>query len=379
MNVLNHQRISELTKHRSPQSVSIFMPTHRAGHERQQDDIRLKNVVKHVEDKLQANNISSDIIDQLLEPILNLQSDDSFWEHRSDGLACFASPEAFYAYRVPISLDEQWFVNERFHVRPLLPLLRSDSLVYILCLTQESARLYEATKFAIREIELPEIPRLELDGNEKTLQYHSHNAPAHGKGATHEAIYHGHGGEEDRSKKDTQKFFQLVDRAVSKVLQGQKAPLVLACVGYLAPIYESANTYGNLASEPVAGSPDNWNDDELRTHAWQLLEPRFQEQKRKAWESFQEAQSHDRGSDDLSTVVLASNEGRVESLFLVNGEQRWGHVDPTQRTVHLANDQSEGEELLDYAAVQSLTNGGEIFLLDTLPETDSPIAATFRY
>ena len=291
MNVLNDEQIRELTKHRSPLSVSIFLPTHRTGRERRQDAIRLKNVVNEARDRMRGQVGSASAIEDVLQPAAELRSHEEYWRHRSDGLACFCAPGVFRPYRVPVKLTQYISVNERFYIRPLLPLLRSDARFYILTLTQEAARLFEATKYSIREIELPQLQRLEVDDTEQPLQFHAHRAAAHGKGDSDTAIYHGHGGPADRAKKDALKFFQTVDRAVTGVLQGQRSPLVLACVGYLASLYQSANSYGHLLNDKVPGSPDRWSDDELRDHAWKMVEPHFRDNQEKAWQQFRTASS----------------------------------------------------------------------------------------
>lgn len=377
MNVLNRERISELMKHRAPLSVSIFMPTHRAGREQQQDTIRLKNLANQAREKLLEQAASPSAAEKVLQPIHDLRLDELFWRYRSDGLACFCSPNTFKAYRVPLKLDQRLFINERFHTRPLLPLLRSDARVYILMLTQENARLYEATMLSMREIELEGIVKPDVDGDEQSLQYHSHKAPTQGKGETEAAIYHGHGGPADRAKKDTQKFFQLVDRAVNRVLRGQTSPLLLACVGYLASIYESVNSYRNLLRGKIPGSPERWSEEELREHAWKLVEPEIQGNE-KVWRQFREASGNGRGSDELRSVVLAAEQGRVDRLLVASNEERWGHLDPKLGALHTTDSAQQGEELLDYAVMRTLSNGGEVYLLESLP-TDAPVAATFRY
>lgn len=377
MQILNHESIAELVSHRAPHCVSLYMPTHRTGRERQQDTIRLKNLLQAVRERLVEQMPSASAADRMLQPAAQLEQDDEFWRHRSDGLACFCAPEFFRAYRVPMPLDERWSVNERFCIRPLLPFLRSDARLHILSLTQESARLFEATKYSIREIELPEIARPELEDNEQALQYHAHQAPAQGKGATETAMYHGQGGAPDRAKKDATRFFQLVDRAVMGELRGQRTPLVLACVGYLASLYESANSYRHLIKGKVPGSPDRWSDEELRDHAWQIVAPHFRRKQEEAWQTFQQADTPT--AEDVEQIVLAADQGRVGTLFLADGQQRWGHFDSQQQTVRLAEQDQEGEELLDYAASRTLGQGGEVFLFDSLPDTDAPAAATLRY
>jgi hypothetical protein len=166
---------------------------------------------------------------------------------------------------------------------------------------------------------------------------------------------------------------------VTSELQGQRSPLVLACVGYLASLYQSANSYGHLLNGKVPGSPDRWSEDELRDHDWKIVEPQFREDQERAWQQFRAASSQGRAADELREVVLAADEGRVDTLFLTRGERRWGHVDLKHQTVHTVRDAEDGEELLDYAATRTLSNRGDVYVLDSLPNVDSPVAATLRY
>jgi hypothetical protein len=379
MDQLNRERINDLIQHQASICISIFMPTHRAGRERQQDAIRLKNLLGEARTRMLDDTESEYAADEILLPASNLRFDDEFWLKREEGMACFCAPEFFCAYQVPFGLNERVYVNRRFHVRPLLPLLRGDARIYILALTQESAKLFEATKFTIQEVELPELSRFELDGAEPALQYHSHKAPAQGKGATGETVYHGQGGVQDRSKKDTLRFFQMVDASVSRILRGRGAPLVLACVGYLAPLYESTNRNAHLIHGKVPGSPERWSESELRDHAWTLVEPHFRREQQKAWQEFQRLKERDGASDDVDAVVLAADQGRVETLFLVRGVERWGLVDPRGDHSPIAAIERKQEELLDYAAAKTVSNGGAVVVMDSLPNTESPVAATFRY
>lgn len=377
MNVLNQQCIDELIKHRSALDVSLFLSTYRAGRERQQNTIRWKNLINEAGETARSQTHLASLVEQVLQPAKALQFDTFFWRNCSDGLACFCAPDFFRAYRVPIQLDQRVYVNTRFYIKPLLPLLRSDARLYVLALTQESARLFETTRYSTREIGLTDVAPVETNGKEKSLQLHSHRAPSRG-GSTDAATYHGPGGATDRAKDDAVRFFQLVDRAVTRALRGQQAPLVLACVGFLAPLYESANSYGNLIKGKVPGSPDRWSEVELRDHAWMLAEPHFRQQQREAWNFFQQASNTGRASDDLRKIVSAADQGRVDTLFLVRGAERWESVDTQHNTGDTA-EEAKGAEMLDYAAVKTLTNGGNVFLMDSLRDLDAPAAATFRY
>jgi len=355
----------------------MFIPTHRTGHEQQQDQIRLKNLLAQAEKELLVDQSILPKIEPLLEPVEELLADATFWRHQSDGLAIFRSLDWFRHYRLPLRFTEQLVVNDHFHVRPLLPLLHIGGRFFVLALSQDSVRLFEATRDSIHEIALPEIARAEVDGNETSLQLHSQRRGA--RAASDESIYHGHGGGEDRTKTDTLNFFHRVNAAVRRVLDGEDAPLVLACVGYLAPIYDAANTYKGLIKAKVPGNPETWTDDELCDSAWKLVEPHFQQQQRASLDAVQQAAGNGHVLTDLREAIIAAQRGRVKTMLLRSGVQQWGHVDSSLEAVQITDDEANGSELLNYAAAETLKHGGRVYVVEEIPNTDSPLAAIPRY
>lgn len=80
---------------------------------------------------------------------------------------------------------------------------------------------------------------LRRDDAEKQLQFHT--GTSGGGGGGRPAIFHSHGSEEDL-KEDILRYFRQIDRGVEELLKGQRAPLVLAGVDYLLPIYREVRT-----------------------------------------------------------------------------------------------------------------------------------------
>jgi hypothetical protein len=386
MNTLNYASIKELVKHESGQPcVSLFLPTHPGSREQRQDAIRLRNMADGATEKLIAQGLRRPDATRIAQKIEGLSQDAEFWGQRSAGMSCFAAGDFFAAYHVPVRLEERLVVGERFSIKPLLPLLHADARFFVLALTQDSARLFEATEHAMRELELPEIALVEVDGADRTLQYHSQHAPAiGGQGGRSEAIFHGHGGPADRAKPDMSHFFGRVDDAVRKLLPNDRSPLVLACVGYLAPLYESASSHTGLLTANVSGSPERMPLDELRQRAWETVEPHFRQHQDQAISRFRENRN-DRTSDDIRQVVLSAEEGRVDTLFIKPRFEQWGRVDFANLNVELVDSNGDGEigkgqvDLLDFAASRTLANRGEVFAVNEIPDTTSPVAAILRW
>lgn len=68
-------------------------------------------------------------------------------------------------------------------------------------------------------------------------------------------------------------------------------------------------------------------------------------------------------------------------MFVAVGQQQWGRFDPQSDTVQLHEQEQPGDEdLLDFAAIHTLLNGGTVFAVqpDHVPG-QSLVAAIFRY
>ena len=79
----------------------------------------------------------------------------------------------------------------------------------------------------------------------------------------------------------------------------------------------------------------------------------------------------------------AAHHGRVETLFVALGEQRWGAFIPDGTgsvILHDAYEQGD-RDLLDVAAAATLQAGGRVYALprDQIPSSDSALAAIYRY
>ncbi|HET9222061.1 MAG TPA: hypothetical protein VFO07_06135, partial [Roseiflexaceae bacterium] len=204
--------------------------------------------------------------------------DRSFWEHQSNGLAIFATPALFRVYWLPLAFEELLVVDERLHVGPLLPLFTGDGQFYVLALSLKGVRLLQGTHYSVRPIALSDVPTslqdaLKYDEFSKQAQFHP-GVP--GRGGARGVIFHGHGARDERvAKEEILRYFQLVDHGVRTALHEERAPLLLAGVVYLLPIYRAANHYAQLVDEGILANPDDLQPADLHARAWAIVAPRF--------------------------------------------------------------------------------------------------------
>jgi len=386
MYLLSRREIQDLADQTADPSISLYLPTHPAGPEARQDRIRLKNLLRQSEHLLEKRGLRSAEIDRLLQPARELDGFSTFWSTQSTGLALFLSPDFYRYYRLPLALEEFVSVNDRFALKPLLPMVMDNGRYFLLSLTQGGSKLYQGTHYAVAEVPVEQLPKdladaLRFDDPQRQTQYRTLSTVRSPAGGRQPAVFHGHGVGTDEAKSNILRYFQQVDRALHPVLKDDPVPLVIAGVEYLLPIYRQASHYAHLVDGEVQVNPGDLAQDDLRRRAWQAVEPLFHAARGRALDAFSQLEGTGRTSRDLPEIVLAAADGRVEALFLLAGAHQWGILDRAARTVKLREEPAPGDEdLLDLAAVRTFTQGGRVF---TLPAEEMPgkqlATAVFRY
>lgn len=362
--------------------VSLFMPTHRAGRETEQDPIRFKNLLREAEERLLAKGLRSPDVREMLEPAQRLLQEPLFWRNQSHGLAIFLTAEEFHSYRLPLPFEELVMISPCFHVKPLLPFFSGDGHFYILALSQNQVRLLEGTRHTVDEIDLESMPTsmaeaLQYERFDKQLQSRTGTSPGTRGGS---AMFHGHDISEE-AKDKILRWFHRIDDELPNLLIGGESPIVLAGVEYLFPLYKQANTYPHLLDQGISGNPEELKPEELHTRAWTLVQPFFMQAQEKAAAQYSQLAGTGQTTVDVKEAVLAAHHGRVDVLFVALGVQTWGKYDPSTDTIHIRKDPQPGDEdLLDLAAIQSILKGGTVYAVDPEQVPDhAPLAAVLRY
>jgi hypothetical protein len=189
------------------------------------------------------------------------------------------------------------------------------------------------------------------------------------------------GTDDARHKEEIERFFRKVEKGIHEILRGEHEPLVLAGVEYLHPIYREVNTYPHLVEGGVTGNLDRMSPEEIGSKAWKIIEPRLEEERKRAAGIFHSLRDKGKASVELDKVIPAACRGRVGTLFVAVREHRWGSYDPGSDRLVLHSEEEPGDEdLLDLAAVCTLAGGGRVFVVE--PEEvpgGVPVAATMRY
>ncbi|MUL35739.1 hypothetical protein [Gloeocapsopsis dulcis] len=388
MPLLNIDELKALVE--TPQSpcISLYMPMQKAGPDVRENPIRFKNLIREAEARLDAIEMPHTEAVELLKQAHELDTAD-FWENQDRGLVIFISPTVFRYYQLPIEFPELVVVSGQFHLKPLLQLINNDNRFYILALSQDNIRFFEGTPYNVKEVEVPNMPKsldaaLDYDETASSGQFRI----ATSRGGTANSMvqpgsFHGQGSpDRDEHQKDILQFFHQIDDVVCVKLKNQKAPLVLAGVEYLFPIYKDTNEYLHLVEEGINVNVDIVKPEELQDKALPIVEPLFHQAEKEAMERYQELAGAGTGktSNDVKEIVSAAYFQRIDSLFVPVGQELWGQFDPDTMAVELHSEpEPDDEDMLDFAAVHTLLNGGMVYVVEPEEVPQSPAAAIFRY
>ncbi len=385
MKLLDMGDLKQLVTRPESLCVSIYMPTERSGKEVSQNAIRFKNMLKTAEKQLRAFGLSENETGEFLAPGTRLLASNKFWQYQSDGLAAFICPDSFKYFRLPHRFKELSVVTNRFHIKPLLSVIGLEGRYYILALSQNNVRLFQATRQGVSEVELKDAPKsleeaLKYEFPEKQLQFHTEGPRRSGM---RDSVFYGTGDADPNIKNAILRYFQAVDKSVYALLKEESAPLVLASVDYLVAIYKKASRCSTITEQAIKGNPDELSAEELNKRAWEIIQPyvrRAEEEAAVKYKSLAGSEGK-QATNKLPEVVRAAYHGRLESLFVSVGVQQWGTYDPETADVEIHEKETAGDQdLLDFAAVHCLSNKGTVFAVepDRMPD-DSPAAAILRY
>ena len=396
MALLTQAELKTLAEMQVEPCISIFMPTHMAGQEIRQDPIRLKNHLSDVRQRLDDVGFRDTNVEKMLQPAYDLLEMNDFWRHQKEGLALFIAPDFFRFYRLPLEFENHSVVSDRMHIKPILPMLTGDGYFYLLAFSQNRVRLFQGTHYTMSEVELDDMPNslaeaLKYDDPEEQLRFHAAsrggspaNSPGTGLGSPEGGApaYHGQGVGTTDDKNAILRFCQKIDNEISSFLSGEEAPLVVAAVDYVIQIYQEANSYPHLLDEGIPGNPDVAKPDALHQQAWKLVKPHFKQSQNAAFHAYRDMSDTNEASDHLEEVIKAAYERRIETLFVRADQHRWGQFNTQTQDVEFHDEEkAEDTDLLDFAAVQTMLNGGKVFAIkdeEQMPSSE-PVAAILRY
>ncbi len=194
----------------------------------------------------------------------------------------------------------------------------------------------------------------------------------------------GGGGEDSPDKEYILRFFRHLDTGVRDVIEGNaNPPLLIAGVDSLRGLYRQANQYKNLLEGGIEHDPDPLTMPELHERAWAIVEPIFTTEQQDALDNYHHlaGTADSRAAHTIEDIAPAAYFQRVDTLLLPPDGSVWGAFDAEANKISTQAERQPGDEdLLDFAAVHTMLNGGNVYMIDPaqLP-AGATLAAILRY
>lgn len=323
----------------------------------------MKSALRSIQKQLEEQHMDPEKAGALLAPIEQLAANVEVSDVWANSVIAFRSPGAFRHYWMREQLKDVAEVGERFEVRPLLAALARVQRFYLLAIGRHHVRLFRSTPCRMEEV------RLEGIGPQNMQQFLHTRQPDHllenrmtagPSVGSMQGVVFGIGSEGQKEQDRFRHFLIAVERGVTKLLERDAEPLILAGVEYDLAIYRQLNTYPHLLEPAIHGSPEGQTARNLHERAWEIVSQCPSEPLKKALAEYRKQSGAALVLGDAGAIVKASTEGRVAGLFLSENAGAIGQPD----------------DPLNVAALQTVLHGGWAFELNPaeMPAKDSATA-----
>ncbi len=368
--VFDKESLAELLAEREGPCVSIYMPSHANSAEARSDGILYRNLCRAVEKILERDSTPA-IVKEIGEKLHALDQSE-FWLHGGAGLAVFASPGFFAAYRVPGEFPQLEVVGGSFHTKPMIRYLQNGSGFFVVALTLHGVTVYQGWRERIQVLPIRGLPESVDDWAVDS------GAPPRGDGGHHLGR-----GEASDGQADIERFFREVGKALSRSVVGESGrPVILAAQKHHQSTFRKVASVPGLLEEGIPFSGQSLSVDAISNAAVEILQPVFDRRLEEAREEFLVAKSRQLGSSSLTGIARAAAEGRVKRLCVESGRRFWGLLDRANGAI-LPGDEHKNAydvDVYDELAEMTIGQGGEVLVLpgEAMP-VKTGIAATYRY
>ncbi|MDX1666845.1 MAG: hypothetical protein R3350_06435 [Saprospiraceae bacterium] len=379
--MISNRKLKELSKARYDHCVSIYLPIQESAdvHKRKE---KFKELLTRAEDRLKERGVDKRDVHKMLFDAYELLEDEQFWTQEGYGVAVFVSEEPLQHFELPADWDERLVVGDRYYLKPLMPVVSGNKRFFLLALRENApASLYEGNRYRLRPLHLAHLvpsgveEALELESADREL-LHPSNQPSFDT-----PIFRGDRLGSDHHLKELKRYFVQIDAGVMKLLDDERAPLVLAGPDQYIPLYREVNSYLDSPQIHVSGDVDRFDEDDLHEKALEIVDEFYVSRRAVAKEGFDKRLESENASTSIFEIIPTAKSGKIESLFLQSGTHQWGRYDEKTDSIELHDEkQPDSIDLTDLAAVEAHLHGATVYLVEKgqMPMPGEKINATFK-
>lgn len=268
-------------------------------------------------------------------------------------------------------------------MKPLMRIIQSFDSYQILGVSRRDIKLFEGNRYAVDGVDLDErVPRTIADalGEELTA---SHLVIASGAtGVGHTPIRQGSGTKSDEVDRDTERFFRVVDRAVLEHHSRPSGlPLILTALPEHQAVFRRVSHNPLLIPQAIDMHPDALSGDQLRDHAWRLIQPYYLQRLQTLIDEFEAGSARGTADKELARVAESAAERRIATLLIDADRHIPGRLDSLTGSIE-PGDAGDPlmDDVLDDLGELVLAGGGEVVVVpaDRMP-VGTGAAAIHRY
>ena len=380
LNMLNREIFHTLAQVNTPNCVSIYVPGY-PSEQGMESRSFLKKMLNDAADRLKQSGMSDKDARAYLFNGYELLNETERWKQLESSYALFIGPEIFEALELNRQVSPRLIVDQRFYLLPLISEMSTVSEFYVLALGESAAGLYRGDANSIQPVPADEqLPAnmdaaLQMDTEMRNVQMNR------GAAAFDTPIFEGDEMGHDHRLKQYKRYCYQVDQGVQAILEDANAPVVLATTDQIAPIYKETSDYTDIAPVHISGTPEQLSHKQMHKQALDIIHDFHHHRKDRKIEGFSDYDEKELASSSVFEILPRAHKGEVETLFVAEGQKRWGTFDPKSGKVELHKSrQKDSEDLINLTAIYAFLRGAGIFLVnqDDLPNSSTSINAIYK-
>lgn len=289
--------LKELKNIRSENCITIIATTHRTKPDYLNDELRLKNLIKEVEDRMEVDTTKRNATN-LIEK-LNKLAKEIDHSQNLESLMLFVNEDVAEYTRLPIEVEDRVVIDDTFATRDLIRAMHLESHYYVLVLSQEKIRLIEVMNDkVIQEFGKP-FPF-------ENTQFSSKNRAANALAAKQTSLI--------------AEYFNQADKKLNDIRKNNPLP-VLIC-----GLEENHNEYMKIADKKHSIFSMFLNKNRINDAAhsiveesWEIVKDYVTKINNERKEELKRAVGENKFLSDTNEIWKAISEGKVQTLFIEQG------------------------------------------------------------
>ncbi len=365
--------------------LSLYLPPPITGNDTlEEEKIRLGNLVRSARDLLTEHWISAAEADAFLRPLKPLIANLFQPNPRRYSIAAFVCSQSHDVFRVAHETKEQLTIARSFRVRPLLPCLDETDPYVVVTLSRQRVAMYARTREGLERV-TGVMPERFAEIEAEMMGESQPGATVVGGRGRQAMVYHGQGDTRDVEKVDLENYLKHIDDSICTYLRRHVGVrLILAGVDSLTAMYQANSHCQSIVEHTLSGNVDHLSTAELQARIESAAGDELHEQRKRKGVRIHE---HDVPvATDPEQVLVAANEGRIDTLFIDQDARLNGSFLAEQGTLKEVHREPTGvpsdscHDLIELAAVQTIKNRGMVYVVTArdMPVAQS-MAAALRY